>query len=296
MTGAPRTLAILAVAGAAALWGTIGLAAAAVPVDVAAAAVGAAGMGVGGLLLFLLAPRQALRVLRRPFARSWVLVGAVGVFVYPLAIYPAMRWSGVAVANVVALGSGPVFAAVIEWATQGRRPSAGWAAGTALAVAGVALLAFDGADAAVGPAPLAGIGLALIAGLAYAVYAVASARAIALGCRSTPTMGAMFGAAGVPLVVVAIVAGAPLWTDPTSLGVIAYLAVGPLAVAYLLFGYGVRFLAPSTATTVSLVEPVVATVLAVLVLHERPGVLGWVGIAGVLAAIVVVGVLDRRRT
>lgn len=69
-------------------------------------------MGVGGVLLF----------------------GAVGVVIYPLAFYAAMDLAGVAIGNVVALGSGPAFAALFEWAWERRRPGGAWIACTAAAV------------------------------------------------------------------------------------------------------------------------------------------------------------------
>jgi len=286
--------AVVAVGVAAALWGTIGLAQAVVPVDVPAFAIGAAGMGFGGVLLFLVAPRRAARVVADRRVRWWLLIGALGVVAYPLAVYPAMRLTGVAIANVVALGSGPVFAAVIEWIVERRRPSLVWTIATVLAIVGIALLVSGGGDAGEGLV-VPGVLLGLLGGLGYAVYAYASLRVIRVGHAPVPAMGAMFGLAAVVLVPVALVWGAPLWTSWPAIGLIAYLAVGPLAIAYALFGIGVRTLSASTATTVSLVEPAVATLLAVLALHERLSPLAWFGFALLIVAVVVVGLLDRRR-
>jgi DME family drug/metabolite transporter len=58
-------------------------------------------------------------------------------------------------------------------------------------------------------------------------------------------------------------------------------------VAYLLFGIGMRTLRPSTATTITLLEPFVATVLAVLVVGERLEPVGWVGLGLILTAVTV---------
>ena len=289
-----RTRAVLAVAIASALWGTIGLAAMVVPVEVPAVAIGAAGMGFGGVLLFLIAPRRAARAVLDPRARWWLMIGAIGVIAYPLAVYPAMRLTGVAIANVVALGSGPVFAAVIEWIVERRRPSPVWTIATVLAIVGIALLVGGGGEAGEGLV-LPGVLLGLVGGLGYAVYAYASRRIIGVGHAPVPAMGAMFGLAALVLVPVALVWGAPLWTSWPSIGLIAYLAIGPLAIAYALFGVGVRTLSASTATTVSLLEPAVATLLAVLLLNERLAPLAWFGFGLLIAAVVVVGALDRRR-
>jgi DME family drug/metabolite transporter len=293
VTDARRVRAVVAVAVASALWGTIGLAATIMPVDVPAVAVGAAGMGFGGVLLFLVAPRRAAAAVADPRARWWLILGAIGVITYPLAVYPAMRLTGVAIANVVALGSGPVFAAIIEWIIERRRPSLVWAIATGIAVLGIGLLVSGGGTAGEGQV-LPGVLLALLGGLGYAVYATASARAIRVGHAPVPAMGAMFGLAAIVLVPIAVISGAPLATSAVAIGLVAYLAVGPLAVAYALFGVGVRTLSASTATTVSLLEPAVATLLAVLLLGERLAWLAWVGFALLIVAVVVVGAFDRR--
>ena len=122
------------------LWGTTGTSASFLPANVSPLAVGASTMGVGGLLLFAATARPAIRVLRDRVARRWVVLGAVGVFVYPLAFYAGMNLAGVAVGNVVALGSGPVFAAILEWAIERRALSRRWLVATLIAVLGIVLL------------------------------------------------------------------------------------------------------------------------------------------------------------
>jgi drug/metabolite transporter, DME family len=96
------------VLAAAVLWGTTGTAAALAP-GVGSLAVGAAAMGVGGLLQAAV----ALRVVRAHRVDLWVqwrtlAVAAGAVAVYPLAFYSSMRLAGVAVGTVVSIGSAPV--------------------------------------------------------------------------------------------------------------------------------------------------------------------------------------------
>lgn len=114
--------AALALILASILWGTTGTAASFLPADVSPLAIGSATMGVGGLLLFALSMRPSLSALRDPAARRWLSVGAAGVIVYPLAFYAVMDLAGVAIGNVVALGSGPVIAAFFECALERLRP------------------------------------------------------------------------------------------------------------------------------------------------------------------------------
>jgi DME family drug/metabolite transporter len=286
---------VVALVLASLLWGTTGTTATFLPDDVSPLAIGASTMGIGGALLFLVSARDALGVLRDRTARRWVALGAVGVFVYPLAFYAGMDLAGVAVGNVVALGSGPVFAALLEWLWERRPLSARWALSTGLAVAGIAMLGVGKeVDAGAGPLDtVAGVGLGLLAGLAYALYTYASSRAIGRGLPSRGVMGSMFGLGAILLLPVLILTGAPLLQSWNTVGIAAYLAIGPMFIAYLLFGVGLRSIRSSAATTITLLEPVVATVLAVMVVGERLAPVGWAGLALVLAGLTVL-VTARR--
>jgi DME family drug/metabolite transporter len=100
-------------------------------------------------------------------------------------------------------------------------------------------------------------------------------------------MGAMFGTGAVLLLPVLLATGAPLLQSGLTVGIAAYLAIGPMFIAYLLFGIGLRRIRSSTVTTITLLEPVVATVLAVLVVGERLVPVGWAGLVFVLAGLTV---------
>ena len=278
------------------LWGTTGTAASFLPDDVSPLAIGASTMFFGGVLLFAVSARSAMGALRDRAARRWILVGAAGVFVYPLAFYSAMDQAGVAVGNVVALGSSPVFAAVFEWAWERRRLSARWAAATAIAVAGIVLLGFGrhADDASAGSDVVAGVLLGLLAGVAYALYTYGSSRAIAVGHSGRSVMGGMFGVGALALLPVLAALGGPLLQSPLSVAITGYLAVGPMFAAYLLFGYGLTRMRSSMATTVTLVEPVVATVLAVTIVGERLEIGGWLGLALILGGVTVL--ITARQT
>ena len=100
--------------------------------------------------------------------------------------------------------------------------------------------------------------------------------------------------AAVLLLPVLLVTGAPLLQSPATVGIAGYLVLGPMVLAYLLFGLGVRELRSSHVTTITLLEPVVATVLAVLVVGERLAPLGWGGVVLILVGLSVL--VSARRT
>lgn len=288
--------ALLALVVASLLWGTTGTAASFVSESVSPIAIGAATMAIGGALLFAVSARGALAAIRRADARRWLLIGAVGVVVYPLAFYSGMDLAGVAIGNVVALGSGPLFAALLELVVDRRPLSRQWMLGASAAIVGVALLVVGGHGDASETAPASlglGVALGLLAGAAYALYTFASGRVIGLGVSGRATMGAVFGLGAVPLAIVLAATGAALLERSTNLAIVGYLALGPMFLAYVLFGWGLRLIRSSTVTVITLLEPVVATLLAVAIVGERLDVLGWIGLALILAGVSVVSTARR---
>ena len=107
------------------------------------------------------------------------------------------------------------------------------------------------------------------------------------GISRAASMGAVFGGGGLLLMPVLIVTGAPLLATPQAFTVGAYMALVPMFLGYLLFGYGLTKVPVSTATTVTLTEPAIATLLAVLIVGEHLGMLGWTGLA-VIAIVLVI--------
>ncbi|GAA0508455.1 permease [Saccharopolyspora subtropica] len=275
---------------AATLWGTTGTAASFAPQGASPLSIGAATMGFGGLLLLAVAGRSALGVLRSGQA-GLLVTGALAVAVYPLAFYSSMALAGVAIGTVVTLGSAPVFAAVLERVLDGVRLDGRWAIAATLSVLGL-LLITGGGPAGTGSAVVLGALLGLLGGAAYVVYSWAAARMMRGGHGSRAVMGAMFGCGSLVLLPVLAVTGGALLGSASGLLVAGYLALVPMGLAYVLFGAGLRHTSTSTATTLSLLEPVVAALLSVLVVGERLGAASWLGVA--LIGIGLVLVSTRR--
>ncbi|MFG3255812.1 DMT family transporter [Streptomyces sp. NPDC048172] len=286
----------LLVLTAAALWGTTGTVASLAPAGASALSIGAATMGIGGLLTFLLAGRSAFAVPRGGGgALPRVLCGGLAVAVYPLAFYTAMAWAGVAVGTVVTIGSSPVFAALLERTLDGTRLTRRWAAATLAAGVGCVLLVLTG-ESHEGSAPhaAAGVALGLLGGAAYAAYTCCGS-GLMRRHSSRAAMGAVFGLGALLLLPVLALTGGPLLTEPRGLAVAGYLATVPMCLAYVLFGAGLARTTPSTATTLTLLESVVAALLGVLVVGERLGLWAWTGVALVLAGLLLLTVRGRGR-
>ncbi|MEM5542376.1 EamA family transporter [Sulfitobacter sp. AS92] len=283
---------VIAILFAAVVWGTTGTAATFAP-DVSAAAIGAAAMGLGGIAQALWAGRGILQQRARLWdQRRLLVIGALAVAVYPLAFYGAMRLAAVTVGTVITIGSAPLLSALIEYVLDGRRLTLRWSLGAVVGLIGMGLIclaegaAHDrGADAA--SVPL-GVLLGLVGGFTYALYSWSARKMMLQGTRSSVAMGATFGLGGLMLMPVLLVSGDAFLTSWSNAAVGLYMAAVPMFLGYISFGYGLARVEASTATVITLFEPVVAAVLAVLIVAERLPPLGWVGVALVIGCLAII--------
>jgi DME family drug/metabolite transporter len=206
---------------------------------------------------------------------------------YNLAFFAGVKLTGVGIGTAIALGSGPIWAGLLQAVFQRQPPTTAWWAGTAVAITGGVLLSVGGGAKSVS-AP--GVALCLASGLSYAVYTLLNKRMVGHAPGSSITLAA-FGVA----VLVALPAAA-LQTGLPSLHVrdfvaVSYTGIVTAGVGYLLFSFALHHVRPATAVTLALTEPVVAFVLAVLLLGEPVSITGISGLA-----LVVAGVLGVVRT
>jgi DME family drug/metabolite transporter len=271
---------------AAVLFGTTGTARALGP-DISPLGVGASRIAVGAALLALVSAVMARRAARavptvaaNPASPShpapagparWslrpVLFGGVGVAGYQLSFFAAVADTGVAVGTVVALGSAPVFAGLLSRATGGARLNGRWAACTALATAGVAVLVVSsGGHTAVSPL---GVVLALGAGLGYAAYTVAAKKMLDQGHAPEAVMARTFGAGALLLLPIIPATGFSALATAPALAEALYLGAIPTALAYVLFARGLNHLPTAEVATLTLAEPLTAAALGTIVLGEQ---------------------------
>lgn len=285
---------VLAVLAAAVLFGTTGTSQALGPDGTTPLSIGVMRMVIGGtglaVIAFSLAARHARR---RPAAAPrprltlqplslMVLTGACLALYQPLFFLGTAR-NGVAVGTVVALGSAPILAGLLEWALTRRTPTPTWMAATALATLGVVLLGFGGeAGDGSGTDPLGLLG-SVGAGASFAVIANAQRRLLDAGWDPFTVVGAM-GASSAAICAFALPFVDLAWLGTGSgVAMALWLGLGTISVAYVLFTWGLSGLTAATAATLTLGEPLTASVLGIVVLGERLSALAVVGLV-VLAA------------
>ena len=240
---------------------------------------------IGSLVLFFIAflrPNRSRTVARAPLAaRVWIAT-AFGQALYGAAFFSAVRSTGVAVGTVVALGSAPLITGAISAMSLRKVPALSWLGTTVFAIVGMSLIVVSGKESQV---KMSGVTLALCAGLGYALFALGSKTILSSGVSSEFAMANVFGIASLMLAPTLLFVDLEWLTHTDAIVMVLWLGVVTLALAYWSYATGLRHLEPSQTTMITLVEPVVATLLGAVVLSERPTVLAWCGIVVVIAAL-----------
>lgn len=268
-----RGLLCLIVAGAA--WGTAGAAAALVYRTSDMGAVTLSFWRCAAGLALLLADRLLRRRPRRAVAEASgrralrAVATGIGLATFQTAYFAAVSATGLTVATVVTLGSGPVLIALGARFALGERLGPAGTAAVAGALAGLAVLTSGGAGGSVRPW---GVLLALASAAGYSAMTLLTRWWGRDG--GSDTAGATvwaFAVTSLCLLPFALAEGLlPHTAHPVRvLWLMVYIAAIPTALAYALYFAGAAVVRSATVSVIMLLEPVGAAVLAVALLGEH---------------------------
>lgn len=281
-----QLLGIGLILGAAVLWGTTGTAQTFAPVGLSSFWVGTGRLIVAALffLVWVGINERADLAWQRLWLMPWaaIAVAAAGMTVYNLAFFAGVKATGVAVGTAVALGSGPLWAGLLQAILTRKNPRRVWWFAVATAVLGLVLTSVGPGDGVT--LTLTGVSLCLISGLSYALYARSTKHIVG---RIAPAVGT-----AIVFTLAAVLASPFAWLlagqpqlGGSDLGVMLWLGVVATGLAYLLFSSGLRFVSSATGVALALAEPVTAVILAILIVGERPGLVPLLGLGLILVGL-----------
>jgi drug/metabolite transporter (DMT)-like permease len=223
--------------------------------------------------------RGALRPLKTHLAA--ICAFAAVEFVVPFsAISIGERWINSSVTGILIAGVPIIIAVIARFFGVHERLGPRRALGLVLGLAGVvALLGFGTIS---GPLGWAGFGCMILAAVGYAVGPLIIQKHL----RGLDSIGPVAASLAVASLVLLLPAAATLpehWPSTVALSSIAVLGVLCTAVAMLLMFFLVHEAGATRATIITYINPVVATLLGVGVLHERLGPGGVIAFAVILA-------------
>jgi drug/metabolite transporter, DME family len=286
-----RGLVLLCAAGV--IWGTIGPAVHVVD-DRSAMSVWVVGgyRALAAVVVLLLAVATTGRAARcrRLLQEHAGRAVAVGVLTatFMLLFFVSVVSVGVSIATVVALGWAPVLLQLVRIARDRRAPPLGEALTVGAAVVGLLLISLAGAGDSTASRPALGVVLAFASGTAYAFSAdlvgpLNEHDGLTLAAVTMTVAAVVLVLSGTAVAVTreeAVTTG-----DLTSWLLVIYLGVGTMALAYVLLYAGLRTTPSRTAVVATLLEPVTAVVIAVVLLGEHLTPAAALGSLLILAAI-----------
>ncbi|RLQ90457.1 EamA family transporter [Planomicrobium sp. Y74] len=287
MNATPYLMVLLA----AMLWGTTGTAQNFISGEAHPLTIGAFRLMIGGFSLLLFTIITKSLVIRNV---SWqaVLISAASMALFQPLFFSSVQLTGIAIGTVVAIGSAPVLAGMIEWLFLKRRPDRIWMAATMMSIIGCILLFANKGAADVN---VLGVAMALGAGLAFALYAIAS-KSVLESMEAVPAVALIFSIAAVFLIPSLFFFDISFILIPADAGIILYLGFATTSLAYILFSRGLKKIPSSSAVTLSLAEPLTASILGVLVVGEVLSGLSWAGVVLLLGGILVLTMGKKRKT
>jgi drug/metabolite transporter (DMT)-like permease len=233
--------------------------------------------------------RSLLAGPHRRVARHSVLAG-LALAVHFGTWMPSVQLTSVAAATAL-VATQPVWQGLIARA-QGRRPPAATWIGIVLAVIGAALA--TGADFTVSGRAVAGDLLAIVGGVAAAVYTALGERARVTISTTTYTT-ICYGVCALVLLLVCLVAGLPLsGYDPATWLAILGLVAGAQLLGHSMFNYVLRHVSATTVSVLILLEAPGAALIAWAWLGQLPRPLTLPGLGLLLAGVAVVVLRGAR--
>jgi DME family drug/metabolite transporter len=252
------------VALAAILWGTTGTAQAFAPSGAGPLSIGAIRMILGGVIMVMIPlVKQRFHVGNIP-RKKFILLASVCIAAYQPLFFTGVQRSGVAIGTLIAIGSAPVFSGIIDKLT-GNRLSFQWKVSTMISLLGCVLLV--GVDSTI-QLDVMGVCCSLLAGMVYALYVKAAQKVLVLGPNQLAN-GLMFLLSGMILLPFLLMSDLTwVWSIRGSI-VVLHLGVFSAALAFTFFARGLQSVDAPTAVTLTLVEPLTATLLGLFVLREQ---------------------------
>jgi len=272
---------LLMVLLAAILWGTTGSAQVFAPQEAHPIAIGATRLAVGGGSLLLLVLFMGKLNLKNWPIKTTILASLSMAFYQPF-FFSAVHMTGVAIGTVIAIGSAPLFAGLLDWLILKRRPTKVWWYSTLLSILGCIMLFINKGSVYIDPY---GILLALGAGLSFASYTFVSEGLVKRSSSSLAVIAVVFTLSAIFLLPFLFVYDMSWITEVRGVTVSLHLGIIATGLAYFLFAKGLIHTPSSTAVTLSLAEPLTAALLGVFLVGEYLNFTSWMGMSFVILGI-----------
>lgn len=242
-------------------------------------------------LLTLPALPTALRRSRVTASGVWLSAAAGVMLGLHFATWTSSLQYTTVAASVSLVTTTPLWIVLGLWLFRNKRPAGRTLAGVLIAVAGGVIIGLDGqlGAGAAGDTAMLGNFLAVAGAITVAVNMLLGAAAQRAGLSVMAYSGIAYVVAAISLLPMPALLGQSYGPYPAEVFVwIGVLAIVSQVIGHTAINYTLRFMDATLLSTFILLEPVVASLLAMLIFSEVPGLLTFIGAAALLLGVLFV--------
>ena len=225
-----------------------------------------------GLAALLLLPTTLLGLQRYSLQRrQWLYILGAGFFLalHFLSWISSLEYTSVA-ASTALVTTNPLWVSLFSWLFLGESPSKQTWIGAGIALAGGALIGL-GQEGGLSSNPLLGNALALVGAVAVSAYFLLGRQVQLSGVPITLYSGLVYAVAALFLVPLPLLTGVSYSAPLEAYLWIGLLALVPQVLGHTSFNWAVKYVNPTLVTVLILLEPIGASLAAILLFKEIPG-------------------------
>ncbi len=247
-------------------------------------------MLIGAVALFLFSLLAGKKLNLRNWPVKTLFVYSLALWAYQITFFNSLLFVGVAVGTVVSIGVTPIASGIMSTILEKKAPPRAWYPATLLAVIGLILMnSVEGA-----PLDPFGLALSVFAGICYAVE-LTIAKPLTEHHTAEESMMVVMFLVGLGLLPFFFFYPVSWVLTAKGLAVTTGLGVITAACAFSLLVKGLKTTPPAIASTLTLAEPMGAALLGIFALGEACSTKTAIGIALIMASILVLVVLQGKQ-
>ncbi len=263
-------------------WGTTGTVQIFAPLTASPLTIGAMRVIMGGVILTLLLFSSGNYDFKKKWSKKDLIMAAVFMSSFQPFFFMGVKKTGVAVGTVVAIASAPIFAGIFSYLLMQKKPERSWYPATFLAVSGCILL-FTNNDLSV---DLLGIIFSLGAGVSYAFFSLYNKKLLK-NHAPLEVVTLVFVIGSLFFLPVFFLADLNWVFNLRGITTVLYLGGVTAALAFLFYAIGLRYTTTATAVTLTLAEPLTASLLGIFLIGEKLSLLSLLGLLLLISGIII---------
>ncbi|MGD1821914.1 MAG: DMT family transporter [Pleomorphochaeta sp.] len=264
------------------LWGTTGTSQTFLSSAMPPLVVATFRMIIGGSFLFFTSFLEKKSTFKNLVNKKSIFISSICISIYQPFFFIGVSRLGVALGTILAISSAPIFTGIINKIFKVKL-SKQWVLATLISILGCIFIFYNNNQT---QTDILGIICALSAGFSYALFVINSKKAYANNSR-IKTNGIIFFFGAICLSPILLIYRNDFVITSNEIIPLLYLGIIATSLAYTLFALGIKKTSAAKTVTYTLAEPLSASLLGILFLHEAYTINTIIGIILIFTGLII---------